>query len=116
MRRMLSRYPGAAGRGLSQLARRDGAAGDSTAEALRLRHVSVAANYDELIDHPVEIGDFALGTFKAHGVQHDIVITGRVPNLDMARLRGRPEESLRSADRAFRAAHEARAGAIATCS
>jgi predicted metalloprotease with PDZ domain len=45
-----------------------------------------ARDYDELIDHPVEMGDFALGSFKAHGVQHDIVITGRVPNLDMARL------------------------------
>ncbi|MBQ5942576.1 MULTISPECIES: M61 family metallopeptidase [unclassified Massilia] len=46
----------------------------------------VAANYDELIDHPVEMGDFELATFKAHGIPHDIVITGRVPNLDMARL------------------------------
>jgi len=46
----------------------------------------IAANYDELIDHPVEQGDFALATFKAHGIAHDIVITGRVPNLDMARL------------------------------
>jgi len=46
----------------------------------------VAANYDELIDHPVEMGDFALATFKACGIEHDIVITGRVPNLDMARL------------------------------
>ncbi|MGB9992420.1 M61 family metallopeptidase [Massilia sp. SM-13] len=45
-----------------------------------------AANYDELIDSPVEMGDFALATFKAHGVPHDIVITGRVPNLDMPRL------------------------------
>jgi predicted metalloprotease with PDZ domain len=45
-----------------------------------------AANYDELIDHPVEMGDFALATFKAQGVAHDIVISGRVPNLDMARL------------------------------
>ena len=45
-----------------------------------------AADYDELIDHPVEMGDFALGTFTAHGVEHDIVITGRVPNLDMERL------------------------------
>jgi len=45
-----------------------------------------AANYDELIDHPVEMGDFALATFTAHGIPHDIVITGRVPNLDMARL------------------------------
>ena len=44
------------------------------------------ADYDELIDHPVEMGDFELATFKAHGVAHDIVITGRVPNLDMARL------------------------------
>ncbi|WP_296943154.1 M61 family metallopeptidase [uncultured Massilia sp.] len=46
----------------------------------------VAADYDELVDHPVEMGDFALGGFTAHGVRHDIVITGRVPNLDMARL------------------------------
>ncbi len=46
----------------------------------------IAANYDELIDHPVEMGNFELATFKAHGVPHDIVITGRVPNLDMARL------------------------------
>ncbi len=48
----------------------------------------VAADYDELIDHPVEMGQFELGTFKAHGVPHDVVITGRVPNLDMARLCG----------------------------
>jgi len=46
----------------------------------------LAANYDELIDHPVEMGNFELAPFKAHGVPHDIVITGRVPNLDMARL------------------------------
>lgn len=46
----------------------------------------VAANYDELIDHPVEMGTFELATFKAHGVPHDIVITGRVPNLDKARI------------------------------
>jgi predicted metalloprotease with PDZ domain len=45
-----------------------------------------AANYDELIDHPVELGTFALATFRAHGVQHDVVITGQVPNLDLTRL------------------------------
>jgi predicted metalloprotease with PDZ domain len=45
-----------------------------------------AANYDELIDHPVEMGNFELGSFKAHGVQHDVAFTGRVPHLDMARL------------------------------
>jgi predicted metalloprotease with PDZ domain len=46
----------------------------------------IATGYDDLIDHPVEMGEFALATFKAHGVPHDIVISGRVPNLDMARL------------------------------
>ncbi len=46
----------------------------------------IAADYDELIDHPVEMGLFQLTTFSAHGVPHDIVITGRVPNLDLPRL------------------------------
>ena len=48
----------------------------------------LAGDYDELIDHPVEMGEFALANFKAHGIAHDIVITGRVPNLDMKRLQG----------------------------
>ena len=46
----------------------------------------VAANYDELIDHPVEMGEFELIRFDAHGVPHEMAITGRVPNLDAARL------------------------------
>jgi predicted metalloprotease with PDZ domain len=46
----------------------------------------IAGDYDELIDHPVEMGNFALLTFEAHGVPHDIVVTGQVPNLDMRRL------------------------------
>jgi len=46
----------------------------------------IARDYDELIDSPVEMGDFALASFKAHGVPHDIVFTGRVPNLDLPRL------------------------------
>jgi len=45
-----------------------------------------AADYDELIDHPVTLGRFALGQFKAHGVPHDVVISGRVPGLDLERL------------------------------
>lgn len=45
-----------------------------------------AGGYDELIDHPLEIGEFALAGFEAHGVPHDIVISGQVPNLDLARL------------------------------
>ncbi len=47
----------------------------------------LAADYDELIDHPVEMGEFALATFKAHGTPHDVVVTGNVPNLDLERLR-----------------------------
>ncbi|WP_321793460.1 PDZ domain-containing protein [Burkholderia pyrrocinia] len=46
-----------------------------------------AANYDELSDHPVTIGEFALATFDAHGVPHDIVIAGHVTQLDLERLR-----------------------------
>jgi len=45
-----------------------------------------AANYDELIDHPVEMGTFALVSFEACGAQHDAVFTGRVPNLDLERI------------------------------
>lgn len=45
-----------------------------------------ASNYDDLVDHPVEMGSFALASFEACGTQHDIVVTGRVPNLDMPRL------------------------------
>jgi len=36
-----------------------------------------AADYDELIDHPVECGTFDLVSFDAHGVRHDVALTGR---------------------------------------
>ncbi len=36
-----------------------------------------AANYDELIDHPVEMGEFTLDTFEAGSIPHDIVISGQ---------------------------------------
>ena len=45
-----------------------------------------AANYDELIDCPVEMGTFELGRFEVLGVPHEIAVTGRVPRLDMERL------------------------------
>lgn len=45
-----------------------------------------AANYDELIDSPVELGTFILGQFDAHGTLHEIAVTGHIPNLDMIRL------------------------------
>jgi predicted metalloprotease with PDZ domain len=46
----------------------------------------VAENYDELIDHPVTLGEFELAHFDAYGVPHDVAIAGKVPGLDMARL------------------------------
>lgn len=36
-----------------------------------------ASSYDELIDHPVEVGDFSLFTFKACGVTHQVVVSGQ---------------------------------------
>lgn len=44
-----------------------------------------AADYDELIDHPVEMGTFTLARFEAGGVPHEIAITGR-HDCDTARL------------------------------
>ncbi len=36
-----------------------------------------AENYDDLIDHPVEMAEFSLITFEACGVPHDVVFTGK---------------------------------------
>lgn len=36
-----------------------------------------AGDYEELIDHPVEMGEFSLATFEACGIPHAIAITGR---------------------------------------
>ena len=44
-----------------------------------------AANYAELIDHPVEMGGFTLATFSACGVPQEVVISGR-HDCDLARL------------------------------
>lgn len=44
-----------------------------------------AANYDELIDHPIEMGRFTLATFTACGVPHEVAITGR-HDCDLERL------------------------------
>lgn len=44
-----------------------------------------AADYQELIDHPVEMGEFSLVTFRAAGVAHDLVISGR-HDADLDRL------------------------------
>lgn len=44
-----------------------------------------AENYEDLIDHPVEIGDFTEMSFEAAGVAHSVVITGK-HNTDLKRL------------------------------
>ena len=36
-----------------------------------------ALDYDDLIDHPVEMGAFEMISFEACGVPHDVVLTGR---------------------------------------
>ncbi|GAB6039862.1 M61 family metallopeptidase [Endothiovibrio diazotrophicus] len=36
-----------------------------------------ADDYDELVDHPVEMGTFDVGSFEAGGVVHEMVFTGR---------------------------------------
>ena len=43
-------------------------------------------NYDELIDHPVEIGDFKKLEFDACGVPHEVVFTGTC-HFDEARVK-----------------------------
>lgn len=45
-----------------------------------------AADYDELIDHPVELGKFWRGQFNAHGVPHELVVSGETPEFDHERL------------------------------
>lgn len=44
-----------------------------------------AENYDELIDHPVEMGSFSLARFTACGVPHEIALSGR-HDCDLDRL------------------------------
>lgn len=45
-----------------------------------------AANYDDLIDHPVEMGTPAVISFEACGALHEMVFTGLVPNMDIERI------------------------------
>lgn len=44
-----------------------------------------ASSYDELIDHPVEMGEFQKVSFKACGVPHEFVVSGRFQG-DLKRL------------------------------
>lgn len=45
-----------------------------------------AADYDELVDCPVELGSFWSGRFKACGIEHRFVVAGALPSFDGERL------------------------------
>ena len=67
--------------------------GWQVATAMRARKVDAAgrglyeaADYDELVDHPFELGAFWRGRFEAHGVPHEFVVAGALPDFDGERL------------------------------
>lgn len=45
-----------------------------------------AAQYDELADHPFELGHFWQGQFSTRGITHRFVVAGAPPSFDGARL------------------------------
>ncbi len=50
------------------------------------KHRYQAADYDELLDHPFELGEFWHGEFQARGVPHEFVVAGALPVFDGERL------------------------------
>ena len=52
------------------------------------RQTFEAADYDELVDHPFELGAFWRGSFQAAGVPHEFVVAGAYPGFDGERLLG----------------------------
>jgi len=48
--------------------------------------IFTAENYNDLIDHPVEMADFTLFEFEANNTKHKMAITG-MHNTDLSRLR-----------------------------
>lgn len=45
-----------------------------------------SGSYEELVDHPFELGQFWLGRFEAGGVEHQFVVSGALPVFDGERL------------------------------
>ena len=45
-----------------------------------------APDYDALLDHPIEMGTPQVIGFEAHGARHEMVFSGRIPGLDLARI------------------------------
>ncbi len=46
----------------------------------------LASDYDELVDNPFELGKFWRGSFSAHGIAHEFVVSGALPDFDGDRL------------------------------
>ncbi len=46
----------------------------------------LATNYDELVDSPVELGQFWSGSFVAAGIPHRFIVAGAPPSFDGTRL------------------------------
>ena len=58
----------------------------ATTMAARGRQRFEAADYDELIDHPVECGRFWHARFEAGGIVHELAVMGAWPSFDGPRL------------------------------
>ena len=58
----------------------------ATSMATHAKGGHVASDYDELVDHPFELGAFWRCEFKAHGVGHEFVVAGAWPGFDGERL------------------------------
>ena len=56
------------------------------AGARAVSHSFLCADYDELADHPVELGRFWRGHFTAGGATHELVVAGAWPSFDAERL------------------------------
>jgi predicted metalloprotease with PDZ domain len=58
----------------------------ATAMAPHGHHHYRATSYDELVDHPVELGRFWRGSFHVRGALHEVVVSGAWPSFDGDRL------------------------------
>ena len=46
----------------------------------------LAKNYDDLLDHPIAMGEFQIAHWKSHDVSHSMAIQGCVHEIDLERL------------------------------
>ncbi|MBU3621302.1 M61 family metallopeptidase [Polynucleobacter sp. CS-Odin-A6] len=46
----------------------------------------LAKNYDDLLDHPIAMGEFQIAHWKSNGVSHSMAIQGCVHEIDLERL------------------------------